>query len=82
LIKVPNWITDMKVLMYAYGQTSDANAGILRESWGNGSRTSRMTSNSPKEYGSQNTSQQTTELVPVMCGEIYSTVEPADAIVG
>lgn len=68
--------------MYAYGQTSDANAGILRESWGNGSRTSRMISNSPKEYGSQNTNQQATELVPVMCGEICSSVETADAIVG
>ena len=81
MIKVQNLLTDMTMLMKAYGQTTDANAGLLRESWGNGSHTSKIAVNSTEEYGWKKTSQKTTEFVPVHYGETFSPAQSA-AVLG
>jgi len=70
----------MMMLMKAYGQTSDANAGLLRESWGNGLLTSRIAANSTEEYGCQKINQQTVEFVPVRYGEMGTPTKSSPAL--
>lgn len=52
------------VIMRAYGQTSDANSGLLRESWSCGRLTAEMAINCRDEYGWKTTERRMVEFVP------------------
>jgi hypothetical protein len=66
--------------MNAYGQTSDANRGFLRESWGHGSLTAEITVSSREEYGWQEAIQQIIEISPLPKRMPFSVDESSPAL--
>ena len=62
--------------MNAYGQTSDASSGFLRDYWECGSLTTEIAVSSCEEYGWQEPNQRAVEFVPRQKGKPFSPSNP------
>ena len=68
--------------MRAYGQTSDANSGLLRDSWGCGAATTGAEVGSHEEFGWKEPDQRTTEFAPSVKGKPFTPAVRSVALTG
>lgn len=68
--------------MRAYGQTSDASSGFLRDSLGCGSPTTGTTICSHEEFGWHEPEQETVEFAPIVKGKPFKDADRVATLTG